>query len=299
MKCSKSRVLLLALLLTITVFIVGCSGNKAQTTNVGIATQPDPQRTRVIMLDIGQGDSMLIQTNGKNILVDASKIDTRKALLAKLEKYNVKSLDLVIATHAHEDHIGGMDAVFDKFYVKEVYDPGVPSTSKLFLNYLKKIKDKKIKFTVPKAGSKVELGPNTYLEFYTPFDEKYNNIKAGANNTSLVFKLVDSKFTMLFTGDIEKDIENILVRKYGDSLSSNILKSPHHGSSTSSTQKFLDKVKSKVVLISCAAGNDYNHPHDAVVKRYENSKMDIYVTNNTGDIGITATDKGYQINTSK
>lgn len=289
--------LLMVLLMSLTLF-TGCSKSNSQAANSGVPSHADPQKTRVIMLDIGQGDSMLIQTNGKNILVDASKIDTRKELLAKLDKYNVKSLDLVISTHAHEDHIGGMDAVLNTIPVKEIYDPGAPSTSKLFLNYLKKIKEKKIKFTVPQAGSKVMLGPNTYLEFYTPIDKKHV-VKEGANNTSLVFKLVDSKFSMLFTGDIEKDVENILVQQYGNNLKSDVLKAPHHGSSTSSTQKFLDKVQAKDVVISCAAGNEYHHPHDAVIKRYEKDKMNIYVTHKTGDIGITATDKGYQINTSK
>lgn len=289
---------LLMVLLVSLALLSGCSKNSSQAANSGVLSQADPQKTRVIVFDIGQGDSMLIQTNGKNILVDASKIDTRKELLAKLDKYHVKSLDLVISTHAHEDHIGGMDAVLDNIPVKEIYDPGAPSTSKLFLNYLKKIKEKKIKFTVPQAGSKVVLGPDTYLEFYTPLDKKHL-VKEGANNTSLVFKLIDSKFSMLFTGDIEKEVENILVQQYGSSLKSDVLKSPHHGSSTSSTQKFLDKVQAKDVVISCAVDNEYHHPHDSVIKRYEKDKINIYITNKTGDIGITAIDKGYQINTSK
>lgn len=289
---------LLMVLLVSLALLSGCSKNNSQAANSGVLSQADPQKTRVIVFDIGQGDSMLIQTNGKNILVDASKIDTRKDLLAKLDKYHVKSLDLVISTHAHEDHIGGMDVVLDNIPVKEIYDPGAPSTSKLFLNYLKKIKEKKIKFTVPQAGSKVVLGPDTYLEFYTPLDKKHL-VKEGANNTSLVFKLVDSKFSMLFTGDIEKEVESILVQQYGSSLKSDVLKSPHHGSSTSSTQKFLDKVQAKDVVISCAVDNEYHHPHDSVIKRYEKDKINIYITNKTGDIGITAIDKGYQINTSK
>lgn len=294
MKRIKSTSWLLVVSFLLTVLLFGCGAKKQQT---GIPAQADPKKTRVIMLDIGQGDSMLIQANGKNILVDASKIDTRKELLAKLEHYKVTSLDLVIATHAHEDHIGGMDAVFNKIPVKEVFDAGVPSTSKLYHNYLLKIKEKKIKLTVPKAGSKIDLGQGVYLEFFTPLSHRPE--KDNTNNTSLVFKLVDSKFSMLFTGDIEKEGEKLIVEKYSDKLRSDVLKAPHHGSSTSSSQQFLDRIKAGDVLVSCAAGNDYKHPHESVVKRYQKNKMNMYITHQSGDIAITATDKGYSLTTSK
>ena len=294
MRKMKTTSLLLLISFLAAILLFGCGAKKQPTDS---SARSNTAGTKIIMLDIGQGDSMLIQANGKNILVDASKIDTRKLLIDKLERYNVKSLDLVIATHAHEDHIGGMDAVFKKFAVKEVMDAGAPSTSKLYYNYLMKIKEKKIKLTVPTAGSKVDLGNGAYLEFLTPLSN--NPDKDNINNTSLVFKLVDNNFSMLFTGDIEKEVESQLVRAYASKLRSDVLKAPHHGSKTSSTQQFLEQVKAKDVLVSCAVNNDYKHPHDVVVKRYEKNKMNMYVTHQSGDIIVTATESGYSLKTSK
>ncbi len=290
----KKIVLVLVSLLFATMAFTACGSGTKDTKTV--SSKPTKSDTKVIMLDIGQGDSMLIQADGKNILVDASKIDTRKDLLAKLNKYNVKSLDLVIGTHAHEDHIGGMEAVLNAIPVKEIYDPGAPSTSKLYYRYLTKIKEKKIKLTIPKPGSKYEIGEGTYLEFFTPLAVQGDD---NINNTSLVFKLVDSGFTMLFTGDIEKEMEGLLVEKYGSKLQSNILKSPHHGSRTSSTPNFLSTVQARDVLISCGANNDYKHPHQNIVERYKKANINMYITFEKGDITVNATDKGYKITTER
>lgn len=293
----NNKIFNLLFLLAFIVSILLTSGCVSQNTQVGIAAQANPQKTRVIMLDIGQGDSIIIQAHGKNILVDASKIDTRAQLIAKLEHYQVKNLELVIATHAHEDHIGGFNEVFNKIPVKEVLDAGVPSTSKLYHNFLLKIKEKKIKFTVPQAGNKIELGPGTYLEFFTPLDKPAT--KDNINNTSLVFKLVDNNFSMLFTGDIEKNVEKLLVQKYPDSLRSDILKSPHHGSSTSSSQQFLNKINASAVLVSCAVDNEYKHPHEVVTNRYKKNNIRMYVTHQTGDIAVVGVDNSYLISTAK
>ena len=290
MKFLKLSKFLVLLLLTVAI-LTGCGNAKEKPT-----ANAAQEHAKVIMLNIGQGDSMLIQAGGKNILVDASKIDTRKDLRGKLKKYSVQQLDLVIATHPHEDHIGGMDAVFNNLPVKEVYDPGAPSSSKLFLNYLNKIKEKKIKFTVPTAGSKYELGSGVYLEFFTPLKPL---VGEGANNVSLVFKLTDGKSSMLFTGDIEQPVEAALVSKYGAKLQSDILKAPHHASKTSSSQEFLNAVKAKDVLISCGENNDYKHPHQSVMKRYNEAKMQIYITYEKGDISVSFTAKGYKISTEK
>lgn len=290
----KKSVSALVMLVFSVLLLAACGSSKAKDESKPVATVTS--NTKVIMLDIGQGDSMLIQSGGKNILVDASKIDTRQQLMAKLSKYNVKSLDLVIGTHAHEDHIGGMDAVLNTIPIKEIYDPGAPSTSKLYYNYLNKIKEKKIKFTIPRPGSKYEIATGVYLEFYTPLPVQGDG---GANNTSLVFKLVDPSFSMLFTGDVEKDMESLIVDKYGDKLQSNILKSPHHGSKTSSTPKFLEVVKARDVLISCAQGNDYGHPHQIVVDRYKKANMNMYVTYQKGDITVSGAEKGYKITTER
>lgn len=280
-----------ALLILLT--LAGCSKGNNATDNT---TSPN---FRVVMLDVGQGDSILIQTGKKNILVDSSTVAMRDTLLAKLKKYNVKKLDLIVATHPHADHIGGFDAIFDAIAVTEVLDSSVPHTSKLYINYLKKIKDKKIKFTQPKAGDKIDLGNNTYLEFFTPITPTIKDTSSDINNGSMVFKLLHNNFSMLFTGDIQKEAEEYLSKKYSDKLSAVVLKAPHHGSSTSSTTKFLQVVKPQAVLISCSIDNEYHHPHPSVVKRYKKSQQQIYITAQHGDIILTADTNNYNITTEK
>lgn len=267
-------------LMVLSMLLMGCSSENKKSAPINAAA------VKVVMLDIGQGDSLLIQANGKNILVDTGKIEHRSRLIEKLKKYQVSSIDILIATHPHEDHIGGIQAVLDNFTVKEVYDSGAKSSSKLYANYLKKVKEKKIKFSIPHEGDSVDLDKDIKLEFLTPLKKMPAELVDDVNNNSIVFRLVTPEFKMLFTGDIEKDIEKILVANQKEKLVSDILKVPHHGSKTSSTKEFLAAVNAKVALISASKENEYKHPHQEVIARYKSRKQEIYLTADKGDIVI-------------
>lgn len=257
----------------------------------------------VKVLNIGQGDSILIQTGEKTVLVDTSDVDERDKLRAELKKADVKKIDTIILTHPHADHIGGMDVVLDEYPVGMVYDNGMPSTSKLFLGYVKKLKEKKIERKGLVAGDRVDLGGGAVFEVLAPSAElvKEGNVKGykhDPNNESVVGRLVYGNFSMMLTGDAEKKEEQEILAA-GSSVQSTILKSGHHGSKTSSSADFLRAVRPEAALISCGMNNDYGHPHKETMKKYHALDIPVYVTAENGTITVTSDGKTYDISVEK
>ena len=257
----------------------------------------------VKVLNIGQGDSILIQTGEKTVLVDTSDVDERDKLRAELKKADVKKIDTIILTHPHADHIGGMDVVLDEYPVGMVYDNGMPSTSKLFLGYVKKLKEKKIERKGLVAGDRVDLGGGAVFEVLAPSAQlvKEGNVKGykhDPNNESVVGRLVYGNFSMMLTGDAEKKEEQEILAA-GSSVQSTILKSGHHGSKTSSSADFLRAVRPEAALISCGMNNDYGHPHKETMKKYHALDIPVYVTAENGTITVTSDGKTYDISVEK
>jgi len=254
----------------------------------------------VKVLNIGQGDSILIQTGEKTVLVDTSDVDERDKLRAELKKADVKKIDTIILTHPHADHIGGMDVLLDEYTVGMVYDNGMPSTSKLYLGYVKKLKEKKIERKGLVAGDRVDLGGGAVFEVLGPSAEL---VKAGSvkgykhdpNNESVVGRLVFGDFSMMLTGDAEKKEEQAILAADSAHVKSTILKSGHHGSKTSSSADFLRAVQPEAALISCGVNNDYGHPHKETMKKYHALNIPIYVTAENGTITVTSDGKTYKI----
>ena len=254
----------------------------------------------VKVLNIGQGDSILIQTGEKTVLVDTSDVDERDKLRTELKKADVKKIDTIILTHPHADHIGGMDVLLDEYPVGMVYDNGMPSTSKLFLGYVKKLKEKKIERKGLVAGDRIDLGGGAVFEVLGPSAElvKEGNVKGykhDPNNESVVGRLVFGDFTMMLTGDAEKKEEQAILAGGSANVQSKILKSGHHGSKTSSSADFLRAVKPEAALISCGVNNDYGHPHKETMKKYHALNIPIYVTAENGTITVTSDGKTYKI----
>ena len=278
----------------------GCMGSSAPTFSAG--HKADGSIT-VKVLNIGQGDSILIQTGEKTVLVDTSDVDERDKLRAELKKADVKKIDTVILTHPHADHIGGMDVLLDEYTVGMVYDNGMPSTSKLFLGYVKKLKDKHIERKGLVAGDRVDLGGGAVFEVLGPSAAlvKEGNVKGykhDPNNESVVGRLVYGNFSMMLTGDAEKKEEQAILAS-GSPVQSTILKSGHHGSKTSSTADFLRAVRPEAALISCGVNNDYGHPHKETMKKYHALDIPIYVTAANGTITVTSDGKTYDISVEK
>ena len=268
---------------------------------------------KITMLNVGQGDAFLIQTKSQNILIDTSDMDERTKLVSELDKAGVSTFDKIILTHPHADHIGGVEKILkdEKYTVKEVYDNGIPSTSKLYLNYMNAIKaDKNVKHKTLTAGDSVDFGDGVKFEVLYPTKELVKEVKDGnrktdPNNESIVGRLVYKNFTMMFTGDAEKEVEsNIWADNDEKNLQSKILKSGHHGSYTASTENFLRVVNPEVVLISAGeptdkrGGNTYGHPHVEPLENYLNagiSSKNIFWTWKNGTVTITTDGKNFSV----
>ena len=268
--------------LMVVLFISGCGGMKKQPVSTSV---PVDGVLAVHMLDIGQGDAILIQQGGENLLVDSGDVGTRDKLIAQLKKCGVTKIDKLIVTHAHADHIGGLEAVFNNFSVGDVYDSGVSSTTKLYRDYLKTVKGKKIPFHAAKDGMDISVG-GAHITFFSLTAPVLKDGKPDLNNNSIVFRLHFGNFSMLFTGDMEQTAEDKLLGRYGSQLASQVLKVGHHGSKTSSSTEFLKVVKPETALISVGAGNDYGHPHQAALRRLEQGKIKIWRTDQNGMITI-------------
>ncbi|MEG6586823.1 ComEC/Rec2 family competence protein [Dendrosporobacter sp. 1207_IL3150] len=275
------------------IFLIGC-GNVSQSTEL---EKPRPNQLMIKVIDIGQGDAALLRTAEQTILIDTGDISERDKLVSFLKKQDIKVIDKVIITHPHADHLGGMDAVLDNFDVKQVYDSGITTTTKVYRQYLTDIKKKNIPFKVVTGGENIDFGGGVTFNVLAP--EKPFIEESELNNNSIVGKVAFGKVSMLFTGDIEKEAEAKLIKNYSPKLKATILKSPHHGSETSSSMAFLRAVSPEVITISLGANNDYHHPHAKVLKRYKELKSQILQTDLAGTITIVTDGQSYNITKEK
>lgn len=220
----------------------------------------------VTMLDVGQGDAFLVETPQQNILIDTGDTDSNDKLLAELKKMGVDRLERVILTHPHADHIGGILAVLKHYDVDLISDNGIDSSSPIYKKY--RLAD--VKFSSLKAGDILDFGGGVKFKVLNPTAERVRNVnskacKSNPNNESIVGKLTFGDFSMLFTGDITKSLEDDLLEK---NIRATILKAPHHGSKTSSSENFIANVHPEYVFISAGYNNKFGHPHKIPLGNY-------------------------------
>lgn len=258
-------------------------------------TQQTREQISVSILNVGQGDAILIEGAEKIILVDTGPPSAQAILLEELRRRKIRKIDILLLTHAHADHIGNAAEVIEKFDVGEVIEANFISTSPYVKKYYLAMKKKNIPLRYNKKGEIIEIGNGGRLIFLTPIPEF--DVSKNINNQSIVAKLVYGRNSILLTGDMENDLENRLVKHYSgtDLLNSQILKSPHHGSKTSSSAKLISAIKSDVAVISLKTGNDFGHPHELVLKRYQKNDMKTYQTNLNGTIRVLLSRENYQI----
>ena len=247
-------------------------------------------------MDVGQGDAQFIQLpSGENILIDAGEHSSNIA--EKLKSFRVNDLALVVATHPHSDHIGGMREVLRNFQVHEFWDAGYPHTTPAYENMLEEIVARSIDFKTPRRGYIRSFGGVTLEIIHPPEGRDYSDI----NDSSLVILLSYGENRFLFAGDACEQAWQDIISAGQSSLKANLLKLPHHGSSTGTTRELLDSVKPEIVTISAALGNDYHHPHPKVMRllKQRADSITIYRTDLQGTITATSDGKNIQVNTER
>lgn len=270
--------LLIILTLVFSLILVGCNNSKP-TYNISSDHEKTNNKLLVHFIDVGQGDSILVQVNDKNLLIDAGPESNKDSLLQYLKSKNIKKLNYVLATHPHEDHIGGMDDVIKAFNVDKFYSPKIQNTTKTYTNMIKALNDKNLKLTVVRPELRLDLGKDVTAEFLAPNKDEYKDL----NDYSAVLKITYKNNSFLFTGDAEALSEKeILSKDYN--VKSDVLKLGHHGSSSSTSNNFLDKVSPSIVVASLAKGNDYGHPHKETLKKIKDRNLKFYRTDESGTI---------------
>jgi len=247
----------------------------------------------VHFIDVGQGDSILIEYDGKTMLVDAGERDKGTEVSEYLHEQSISSIDYVVATHPHSDHIGGMDDVLNSFQVVNFIDSGFPHTSKTYENMLTTINEKNIPFEVAKKGEEIELDPAVDIEVLNP-ESKYSD---ELNENSVVLKVSYGEVSFLLMGDAGLKTEEKLMST-GYDLDSDILKVGHHASRSGSGEAFFSEVSPKISVIEVGAGNDYGHPHAEILDRLQKASK-VYRTDLDGSVTVTTDGSAYTITTQK
>ncbi|WP_069680108.1 ComEC/Rec2 family competence protein [Clostridium taeniosporum] len=250
---------------------------------------------QVYYLDVGQGDAEYIRINDFDILIDAGPKSESDHLLKQLEDKNIDDFEMVIATHPHEDHIGGMSKVFEKYKVENFYMPKVTHTTKTFQNMLKSVSKQGLKVQTLKEGMQFNLGDGAKFDVYSPIKDSYDDF----NNYSPIMKLTYGETKLMFTGDAETLAEKEALSRHLKDLKSDVLKFGHHGSSTSSSNEFLKAVSPKYGIISCGKDNSYGHPHKETMNKISKNQIKAYRTDLQGEITLTSDGKNISIKTEK
>ena len=252
-------------------YLLLSGGSKAEPLQTG------GEELRVLFIDVGQADSALLTCGDESLLIDGGNVDDSSTVYTVLKKNGVTHLDYVVCTHAHEDHAGGLSGALEACTAGTVYCPVTDYDSKAFRNFSDRVAEQNCELTVPKAGETFALGA-AEVEFLACDPEAEDT-----NNTSIVLRVSYGATSFLFMADAETPVEQALLDA-GTDLSATVLKVGHHGSSTSTSYRFLNEVMPRYAVISVGKDNSYGHPHEKILSRLEDADARILRTDELGDI---------------
>jgi competence protein ComEC len=253
--------------------------------SLAAVTMPD-DKIHVTFLDVSQGDAILIQKGNQQVLIDGgpSPQATRLELGNRMPFWD-RTIDLIVLTHPHHDHLVGLVEVLRYFHVKQVLYPDILWESPTYEEFLILLKEKNVELTIARTGQQINLGDSIVLNVLNPSSTHTADTESDVDNNSIVLRLITGKVSFLLTADISQETEFKLISNRTN-LDSTVLKVAHHGSDTSTTLDFIAVVEPQIAVISCGANNKFGHPSEAVLERLEDKlgSENIYRTDQHGNI---------------
>ena len=246
----------------------------------------------VDVLDVGQGDAILVRAEGRAVLVDAGPGD---AIVGQLERLGVRRLDLAVASHAHADHIGGMDAVLRAVDTRFYMDNRLPHTTGTYGDVMKTVEDRRVTYVAADPGREITLGDDVVMTVLAPPATHFTETRSDHNSNSVVLWIRHGTVDLLLTGDAEAPTEAWLVANKVPDVE--VLKVPHHGSDHSSTAPFLQAVSPEVAVISCGRDNKYDHPGAEALSRLAAAGARVYRTDTMGQVRIVSDGTAVEVTT--
>ena len=271
----KKSTMLIAILLLLTLFLAACGS--APESVLPPINETGQSGFTIHYIDVGQADSALVICDGRTMLIDGGNAADSDLIYTFLKNQNVSHLDYIVASHAHEDHVGGLAGALNYATVGVALCPVTEYDSRAFRNFVKYLDEQNVTITVPEAGDTFLLG-SAYVEIFSPLPQSSRN-----PNTSIVLKITYGATSFLFTGDAERPIEQGILDA-GYDISATVLKVGHHGSDTSTTYPFLREIMPQYAVISCGTGNPYGHPHENTLSRLRDADVTVFRTDLQGSI---------------
>ncbi|HEY0964695.1 MAG TPA: ComEC/Rec2 family competence protein [Candidatus Paceibacterota bacterium] len=244
--------------------------------------KPDCGCLSVTFLNVGQGDSILVETpDGFEMLVDGGPDAAVLRELGRERSFFDRRIDLMVATHPDADHIGGLIDVLKRYDVQTILQTENKNDTPVAAAYAAATSREQAELITADAGQMIQLGASTTLQVFSPAGDETN---WESNTSSIVMRVVYGSTSFMLTGDAPSEIEDYLVDSYGSQLDSTVLKLGHHGSKTSTSQKFLDTVTPQYAVVSAAVDNRYGHPHQEVMQRVFGRKVQTVHTGTDGTV---------------
>ena len=269
--------------------------NSEQQDNLPVTAVSDT--VSVHYIDVGQGDSIFINSESGNMLIDCGEAGETEKVIKYISDMGITKLDYVIGTHAHSDHMGGMYKIVNAFEIGEFIIPHIDDsdtpTTQYFSKFLDSIKERKVKLTESQTGRIISLG-SAKCRFIAPVSEDYSNM----NNYSVGIIMNHGNNSFIFTGDAETLAEKEMIDS-NELQDIDVYKVGHHGSDTSSSPEFLEVIKPDYAVISCGEGNSYGHPCDITLEKLTEYTDKIYRTDLSGTIVFRSDGNNYDIQTER
>ena len=258
------------------------------------AFAPSGEELAITFLDVGQGSGILIRLpNGGNVLIDGGPREQGDEVVADLGRLGIETLDAVVASHADEDHAGGLIDVIDSMPVSTVYDSGYPHTTETYNDFLDAIERSDARYIQTRTGKEIELDPEVGMQFVYP-----DELGEGTNESTLALHPSYGSFAAQFTGDLGEEEERDLLAS-GRLSPVTLMEVGHHGSAGSSSTEFLRTLSPKVAVVQAGADNSYGHPTEEALSRVREVGAEIYRTDRQGEVTVTTDGVSYRVETEE